>query len=302
MDKIIEYITYNELGKCLENESMRFHTTMRVGGTAKLLYIPDSTENLVTTINYFKENNIKYFIMGRGSNLIFSDELIDMVVVKISKVIDFREIDEDEIVVGAGYALARLAKEVSKLGLSGLEFAGGIPGSVGGSIYMNAGAHTGEMASIIESVTAIDESGKVVVLHNVDCEFSYRHSIFQERNYVILSCVIKLQQADSAIVYKKMAGNLEYRKEMQPLELPSVGSTFRNPEGHHAGKLIEQSGLKGYRIGGAAVSEKHANFIVNMGDATASDILSLVKHVQKVVYEKTGILLQTEFVKVEPND
>lgn len=299
MNKLIEYINENELGEYLENERLRYHTSVRLGGKARLIFMPKDIESLSAIIKYVRANNIKHFILGRGSNIVFPDGELDIVVIKICRVLDFIEIDGCEIIVGAGYSLARLAKEVSKLGLAGMEFAGGIPGTVGGSVYMNAGAHTGDMDSIVEKVVVIDNDGYIVTLTNSECNFTYRHSIFQDTNYIIVSAVIKLVPGDSAAVYKKMAGNLAYRREMQPFELPSVGSTFRNPEGYHAGKLIEECGLKGFKIGGACVSEKHANFVVNMDEATSSDFIALVELIKKTVLDKKGVVLETEFVKVE---
>lgn len=299
MNKLIEYINENELGEYLENERLRYHTSVRLGGKARLIFMPKDVESLSAIIKYVRANNIKHFILGRGSNIVFPDGELDIVVIKICRVLDFIEIDGCEIIVGAGYSLARLAKEVSKLGLAGMEFAGGIPGTVGGSVYMNAGAHTGDMDSIVEKVVVIDNDGYIVTLTNSECNFTYRHSIFQDTNYIIVSAVIKLVPGDSAAVYKKMAGNLAYRREMQPFELPSVGSTFRNPEGYHAGKLIEECGLKGFKIGGACVSEKHANFVVNMDEATSSDFIALVELIKKTVLDKKGVVLETEFVKVE---
>lgn len=299
MNKLIEYINENELGEYLENERLRYHTSVRLGGKARVVFMPKDVESLGRVVKYVRKNGIKHFILGRGSNIVFPDGELDIVVIKICRVLDFIEIDGCEIVVGAGYSLARLAKEASKLGLAGMEFAGGIPGTVGGSVYMNAGAHTGDMASVLEKVVAIDSEGHVVSLTNEECKFTYRHSIFQDNDFIIVSTMFKLVPGDSAAVYKKMAGNLAYRREMQPLDLPSVGSTFRNPEGHHAGKLIEECGLKGFKIGGACVSEKHANFVVNMDEATSSDFIALVELIKKTVLDKKGVVLETEFVKVE---
>ncbi len=295
MDKIINKIKVDQLGDILENESLVKHTTMRVGGNAKVMYIPNSLSSLQTVIELLKESKIDYMAIGRGSNLIFIEEYVETFIIKVSNVLEDVEIKSEEVVVGAGLSLQKLAKKMSKLGYEGLEFAGGIPATVGGAIFMNAGAHTGEMADIIAWVEYLDENNELVRIDNEACKFTYRHSIFQDLNdIIIVRAGFKIFLGDKAAVFKKMSGNLAYRKEMQPLELPSCGSTFRNPPGNHAGKLIEDCGLKGFNIGGVKVSEKHANFVVNYNDGTAQDVVDLIKHVQDVVYTKTQIKLSTE--------
>ncbi len=295
MNKIINKIKVDQLGDILENESLVKHTTMRVGGVAKVMYIPNSLSSLQTVIELLKEAKIDYMAIGRGSNLIFIEEYVETFIIKLSNVLEEVEIKSEEVVVGAGLSLQKLAKKMSKLGYEGLEFAGGIPATVGGAIYMNAGAHTGEMADIISWVEYLDENNELVRVNNEGCKFTYRHSIFQDLNdIIIVRAGFRIFLGDKAAVFKKMSGNLAYRKEMQPLELPSCGSTFRNPPGNHAGKLIEDCGLKGYSIGGVKVSEKHANFVVNYNDGTAQDVVDLIKHIQDVVYTKTQIKLSTE--------
>ncbi len=295
MNKIINKIKVDQLGDILENESLVKHTTMRVGGIAKVMYIPNSLSSLQTVIELLKEAKIDYMAIGRGSNLIFIEEYVETFIIKLSNVLEDVEIKSEEVVVGAGLSLQKLAKKMSKLGYEGLEFAGGIPATVGGAIYMNAGAHTGEMADIISWVEYLDENNELVRIDNEACKFTYRHSIFQDLNdIIIVRAGFRIFLGDKAAVFKKMSGNLAYRKEMQPLELPSCGSTFRNPPGNHAGKLIEDCGLKGFNIGGVKVSEKHANFVVNYNDGTAQDVVDLIKHIQDVVYTKTQIKLSTE--------
>ncbi|MGL5020795.1 MAG: UDP-N-acetylmuramate dehydrogenase [Mycoplasmatales bacterium] len=301
MKKIIKIIKNEDLGVVLLKESMKFHTTMRVGGEVSCLYIPNNLEALITVLKFAKEMKIQYLILGRGSNLIFPDEKINILVIKISHIFDDIIQSNCDFIIGAGISLQRVSKKLSKMGYSGLEFAGGIPGTLGGAVYMNAGAHTHDMASIIQSVKYIDENLNVITLANKDCDFSYRNSIFQNSKCIIIEATIRLQKGNPASIFKKMAGNFAYRTEMQPLELPSCGSSFRNPPGEHAGKLIEECGLKGYMIGGAKVSEKHANFIVNANNATARDILNLIEYVQKQVFLKKGIELvpEVEVIKVE---
>ncbi|MGL5021128.1 MAG: UDP-N-acetylmuramate dehydrogenase [Mycoplasmatales bacterium] len=301
MKKIIKIIKNEDLGVVLLKESMKFHTTIRVGGEVSCLYIPNNLEALITVLKFAEEMKIQYLILGRGSNLIFPDGKINILVIKTSHIFDDITQSDCDFIIGAGISLQRVSKKLSKMGYSGLEFAGGIPGTLGGAVYMNAGAHTHDMASIIQSVKYIDENLNVITLSNKDCDFSYRNSIFQNSKCIIIEATIRLQKGNAASIFKKMAGNLAYRTEMQPLELPSCGSSFRNPPGEHAGKLIEECGLKGYMIGGAKVSEKHANFIVNANNATARDILNLIEYVQKQVFSKKGIELVTEVevIKVE---
>ncbi len=295
MQRIINKINDDNLGELLLNESMVKHTTMRVGGIAKVMYIPNSIESLQTVIELLKEHKVKYMAIGRGSNLVFLEDEIKTFIIKISNVIQELEIEQDEVIVGAGLSFQKFAKQMSKQGYEGLEFAGGIPSTIGGAIFMNAGAHTGDVQSILNWVEILDDNNEYRRLTNEECQFSYRHSIFQEmHNPIILKASFKIVVGDKAAVYKKMAGNLEYRKEMQPLDLPSCGSAFRNPPGNHAGKLIEDCGLKGFVYGGVMVSEKHANFIVNHNNGTAADVVGLIEHIQNVVYEKTSIKLHAE--------
>lgn len=295
METVINLIESEELGAILRDESLANHTTMRVGGIAKYMYIPANLEALIRVIKVLKEEEVKYMTIGRGSNLIFRYDINDTLIIKLSQVMEEIEIETDEVIVGAGRSLQYLAKRMSKAGYQGLEFAGGIPSTVGGALFMNAGAHAGEMSDIVRWVEYINEDDEVIRLTNEECKFSYRHSIFQElHNPIIIRAGLKIILGDKAEVFKRMSGNLEYRKEMQPLDLPSCGSVFRNPPGNHAGKLVEECGLKGYVLGGAKVSEKHANFIVNYDNATAEDIVNLIEHVKAVVYEKTLIKLHTE--------
>lgn len=301
MDYIKSFIHQEDLGELIENESMKYHTSMRTGGNVRFLYIPSDVNALIKVLHLLKEHHIKYFILGKGSNLLFPDGIHDLFVIKISKIMDEFVQNNDEFTIGAGASIQMIAKKLSKMGYSGIEFAGGIPGTLGGAIYMNAGAHTHDMSSIIKSVKIIDEDYNIRTIDNKDCDFHYRNSIFHQQGWIIIEATIKLQQGDPAHIFKQMAGNLAYRKEMQPLELPSCGSSFKNPQGNHAGKLIEECGLKGYTIGGAQVSEKHANFIVNINNATSTDVLDLIDHVVETVYDKTGIKLtpEMEIIKVD---
>lgn len=294
-----QFVEQNSLGELLENESMVHHTYVKTGGRVKMLYIPRSVEALAKTYKFIKDNGINYYVIGRGSNLLFSDHPGEMVVIKLSKILDDVEIVGTNVVVGSGYSLQALARKVSKLGLSGLEFAGGIPGAMGGSTFMNAGAHTGDLSKIITRVTTVTSSGNIKHYTNEECKFGYRHSIFQENDDIIVEIEMELEQCEVAEVFKRMSGNLEYRKEMQPLDMPSFGSTFRNPAGDHAGRLVELVGLKGFKIGGAQISEKHANFIVNFDLATTQDYIDLIELAKSRVKAETGFDLETEVRIVE---
>lgn len=295
MQKVIDKIKTDDLGEILLNESLVNHTTMKVGGVAKYMYIPNSISSLQTVIEMLREWKINYMAIGRGSNLVFLKDEIETVIIKISNVIQTMEIEQNEVIVGAGLSFQKFSKQMSKRGYQGLEFAGGIPSTVGGAIFMNAGAHTGDVQSILNWVDILDDNNEYRRLTNEECKFEYRHSIFQEMdNPIILKASFKIIIGDKAAVFKKMSGNLEYRKEMQPLDLPSCGSAFRNPPGNHAGKLIEECGLKGFEMGGVMVSDKHANFIVNHNNGTAKDVVDLIKHIQEVVYERTNIRLHAE--------
>ncbi len=288
------FVEQNSLGELKENESMVHHTYVKTGGRVSFLYTPNSIQSLAKAYKFIVDNNIKYYVIGRGSNLLFSDHPEEMVVIKLSRVIDDLEIVGTNVIVGSGYSLQSLSRKTSKLGLAGLEFAGGIPGAVGGSTFMNAGAHTGDLSMIITRVTTVTSEGKIKHYTNEECKFSYRHSIFQENDDIIVEVEMELEQSDVAQVFKRMTGNLEYRKEMQPLDRPSFGSTFRNPVGDHAGRLVELVGLKGYKIGGAQISEKHANFIINYDLASTQDFLDLIDLAKSRVKAETGFDLETE--------
>lgn len=277
------------------NEPLSRHTSFKIGGNANILIKPQSKEVIKDTIIYLKNNNIPYFILGKGSNILFSDDGFKGVIIKIDS--DFSEIkliDDTTIEASAGTSLTQLCIFAQKNSLTGLEFAYGIPGTLGGAIYMNAGAYGGEIKDVLQTVLSIDNTGIELKNSINELEMGYRKSKFSNSNNCILSAVIKLEKGDSLAIKQKMDETLAKRKDKQPLEYPSAGSTFKRPEGTFAGLLIEQSGLKGYSIGGAQVSEKHAGFIINKDRATSKDVLSLIEHVKNTVLEKTGYLLECE--------
>jgi len=276
------------------NESLKLHTTYKVGGTCKYFITPKDLEELIDLLKYLRDNSIKYMVLGNGSNTIFSSKEYDGVIINLNNINDMK-IDGEKIYVEAGYQLIKLSMDALNNSLSGLEFAAGIPGNIGGAIFMNAGAYKSDMSELVETVTFLDENLELKTLKNEELDFSYRKSIFQKNNYIIISTVLKLNKGDKEEIKALMDKRKARRLESQPLEYPSAGSVFRNPsEDIFAGKLIEDLGLKGYKIGGAKISEKHANFIINDGDATGEDIKALIDLVKAKVKEKYNIDLHVE--------
>ena len=277
-----------------ENESLRLHTTYKVGGVAKYFISPKSIDELIKLVKYLKENNIKYMILGNGSNTIFSSKTYDGVIINLNKISNMK-IDGNKIYVEAGYQLIKLSIDAMNNNLSGLEFASGIPANVGGAIFMNAGAYKSDMSEVIEDVTFLDKDLNIKTLTKDELNFSYRHSLFQEKDYIIISANLVLNNGKKEEIKELMDNRKQRRIESQPLEYPSAGSVFRNPaEDVYAGKLIEDLGLKGYSIGDAKISEKHANFIINIGNATGEDIKALIDLVKDKVKEKYNIDLIVE--------
>lgn len=290
--------------------------TMKVGGNAKYAFFPQTNEQLVEIISFLRKNGIKYKILGNGSNTVFKDEGYDGAVIITTAIrfihdisdnglLDFSEDNESKeryIYVSAGYSLTALAGKLSRLGYTGLEFAYGIPATVGGAVFMNAGAYGGEMSNIIHSVDYLDESGKIVTFMNKTDKdyFGYRHSFFTDHpEYIILGSVLKIVKAEDFNPMDIAEANMKARKDKQPLEYPSCGSAFKRPVGYYAGALIEQAGLKGVNVGGAYVSEKHAGFIINKGNATTKDIIELIELVRKRVFEIYGVVLEPEIKVIE---
>lgn len=294
MKDIIDFIKSNKIGDYKENVSMSTYTTYKVGGCVKVLVFPKDIEKLKLLIKELKENNINYKVIGNGSNLIFSDNEYNGVLIKLDH-FNSLEIDDTKITVGASYSLIKLSNKACFLGLTGLEFAAGIPGTVGGSIYMNAGAYNSDMGYIVKEVVVLNPYGEVETLYNKDLDFHYRSSFFQNnKDYIVIGAVIVLKRGDKQLIKEIMEDRKQRRLSSQPLEYPSAGSVFRNPEGNYAGKLIEDCGLKGYRLGGARISEKHANFVINENNATAEDIRNLILLARDKVKEKYNIELKIE--------
>lgn len=276
---------------------MSLHTTFKIGGNAALFIEVDTKNQLSQIIKSCNENKVDYMILGKGSNLLISDDGLEKVVIRLCG--EFRQIqrlDDDTLYCGAGISLASLCRDAENNSLSGLEFAWGIPGSVGGAVYMNAGAYGGEMKDVIYSVTHIDKDGNVGTLKADELKLGYRHSIYKENGFTIIGTTLKLKLDSRNSIRNAMDDFMQRRKDKQPIEFPSAGSVFKRPEGNYAGTLIEQCGLKGKTIGGAQVSEKHAGFIINVGGATCKDVCDLVEFVQDTVKEKTGYFLEREII------
>ena len=273
-------------------------TTFKIGGPAQFFAEPQNKEMLVSLFLLCKEHKVPFTIIGAGSNLLVSDNGIDGVVCRLSGDFDNVSISGTTVSAGAAISLAKLSKASLREGLSGLEFASGIPGSLGGAVYMNAGAYDGEMKDVVTETEYMDENGEIHIVSGNAHEFSYRHSVFSGKNDVILSVKMNLTPKDPAEISEKMRDLNARRKEKQPLDKPSAGSTFKRPEGYFAAKLIEDAGLKGFSVGDACVSEKHAGFVVNNGSATCEDVCALMAAVQKEVKEKFGVILEPEVKRI----
>lgn len=298
-EALYQYI-YDLVGSenVLKQEPMSRHTTFRVGGEAEcMLRVPDQ-DTMVKLIKRFHQLEIPYYVIGNGSNILVGDKGIAGVVLNTSACMNKIEITDETITVEAGAMLSKVAAMAKEKGLTGLEFASGIPGTIGGALVMNAGAYDGEMKQVVESVTVVSAEGEIMELDNDTMEFGYRTSILKNRPFIVLGAVLKLSKGDVSEIQAKMDDFAVKRREKQPLEYPSAGSTFRRPEGYFAGKLIMDAGLRGYRIGGAQVSEKHCGFIINIGNASATDISDLIDEVTERVKDKFGVLLELEVIKL----
>lgn len=280
-----ENIKYNEL--------MKKYTSFQIGGPAECLIKIENINELQEILAISKENNIPITIIGNGSNLLVKDKGIKGIVIKIE--IKKCEISEDlTITVGSGVKLGWLAQKLLSEEISGFEFASGIPGTIGGAIRMNAGAHGTEMKDIVKTITYIDREGKNYKIENKQAEFEYRNSIFSKKDYIILETEIQMQKGKKNEILSKMEEYANYRKEKQPIEYPSAGSTFKRGSDFITAKLIDECGLKGYKIGGAQISEKHAGFIINKENATAEDVIKLMKYTKEQVYNKFGKIIESE--------
>lgn len=287
------------IGEVVPNINIKDYTTYKAGGNALALVIPDDITGLIKLIKYLKDKHIKHKILGNGSNLLFSDSFYDGVLIKLDN-FNRLEINNNYVTAGAGYSLMKLSLRTARAGLTGLEFASGIPGTVGGGIFMNAGAYKMDMGYITTTVKVLDPNLEVKILTNKDMDFHYRTSFLQkEPGYICLEATFLLQKGNTDTILEIIKDRKQRRIETQPLEYPSAGSVFRNPEGDYAGRLIEEIGYKGKKIGDAMVSLKHANFIVNTGNASGDDIKKLILEIKEKIKEKYDIDLKVEqeFVK-----
>lgn len=279
----------------LENEPMRAHCSFRIGGPARALAQPSSAEETAALCRILRDAGVTPLIIGNGTNLLVTDAELNRIVIQMGdNMAEAGQTGPDTLQAGCGIPLARLAQTALACGLGGMEFAHGIPGSLGGAVSMNAGAYGGEMKDIVVTTQYLDESLEVREVHGAAHDFGYRHSRFSDTGAVILASTLRLTPGDPAAIRARMAELSEKRRASQPLELPSAGSTFKRPVGGYAAALIEQAGLKGYTVGGAQVSEKHAGFVVNRGGATFDDVLRLIDHIRAEVLRTSGIELETE--------
>lgn len=284
-------------GRVLEDEPMSEHTTFRVGGPADLYAVPESADGLVRALAWLRERDVPYFLLGKGSDLLVSDAGYRGVIVAADGLKGFSR-EGDELTFGAGVSLKEATDKALELGLGGLEFACGIPGSVGGACYMNAGAYGGQMADVLVRVRAVMPDGSVADVPADELELGYRTSLIRTAGLVVVSATVRLEPRDPAEISATMQDLTRRREEKQPLEFGSAGSTFKRPEGHFAGKLITDAGCKGYRVGDAQVSTKHAGFVVNLGHATAADVHAVIEHVQEEVERQFGVRLECEVISL----
>lgn len=283
------------LGEFFYDEPMRNHTSFCLGGPAKLLIKPKDEETLIEILREIKKNNYNFYILGNCTNIIVKDKGFDGIIIKLkNKLKDLKKVSDTEIYAGAGVSLKKISEFAMENSLTGLEFAHGIPGSLGGGVVMNAGAYDGEMKNVIKSVRLLDENFKVIEVSCQDMNFSYRHSLVQERDLVVLGATFSLSNGNKDDIREKYEEFDKRRADKQPLDLPSAGSTFKRPSGYFAGKLIDDSGLRGFTHNGAGISEKHCGFVVNKNNATAKDVLETIEIVQKVVHDKFGVNLERE--------
>ena len=280
----------------IENEPMKNHTTFKIGGNADIFVKVFDENALCTVVSYCGDNDIDYFILGKGSNILVSDDGLSKVVITLDGEFKEIEVNGETIKCGAGVALSKLCTVALDNSLSGLEFAYGIPGSVGGATFMNAGAYGGEFKDVVSSVACLTKDGKVKTYEKGELDFSYRHSVFSDTGEIVLYTTFSLNKGEKESIKSKMDDYMFRRTSKQPLDFPSAGSVFKRPQGNFAGTLIEKCGLKGTRVGGAEVSQKHAGFIINADNATCKDVEELIKLVQKKVEEETGYFLEREII------
>ena len=295
MEQLVNELIEANVGRVLVDEPLARYTTMKIGGPADILIVPSSVSGVEKTLDLVKKYHTKWTAIGRGSNLLVSDKGIEGVVIRLGEGLDHLEVEGTTVRVGGGYPLIKLSTLLSRQGLAGLEFASGIPGSMGGAVYMNAGAHKSDMSEVLMRARIMFEDGTMKWLTKEEMEFSYRTSILQtKRPGIVVEAELQLKAGNRKEIVGIMQKNKDYRRETQPWNHPCAGSIFRNPLPNFAGDLVEKAGLRGYQIGGAKISEMHGNFIVNAGSASAQDVLDLIAFVKKTIKEKFGVDMHTE--------
>lgn len=299
MKTIVEQLNEKiEKDHILVKEPMKKHTTFRIGGPADFFVVPGDIKELCHACHIAKKNDLPLFVLGNGSNLLVADGGMDGVIVQIYRNYSGITVRGNQMTIQAGTLLSAASKAALKEELTGFEFAGGIPGTFGGAVVMNAGAYGGEMVQVLEEVTVLTKEGEIKTLKAEELELGYRKSNVLKNGYIVLEGVISLEKGDPQVIRGKMEEYTQARKTKQPLEYPSAGSTFKRPEGYFAGKLIQDAGLKGYQVGGAQISEKHSGFVINRGDATAADVMQLIADVQHKIKEKFGVTMEPEVKRV----
>ncbi|AXY05464.1 MULTISPECIES: UDP-N-acetylmuramate dehydrogenase [Bacillus] len=295
MEQLVNELIEANVGRVLVDEPLARYTTMKIGGPADILIVPKHVAGIEKTLQLVKKYKTEWTVIGRGSNLLVSDLGIEGVVIRLGEGLDHLEVEKHRVRVGGGYPLIKLSTLLSRQGLAGLEFASGIPGSVGGAVYMNAGAHKSDISNILSKALILFEDGTIDWLTHEEMEFSYRTSVLQtKRPGIVLEAEFQLQIGEREGIVSVMQKNKDYRRETQPWNHPCAGSVFRNPLPYFAGDLIEKAGLRGYQIGGAQISEMHGNFIINTGGASAQDVLSLIALVKRTIKDKFSVEMHTE--------
>ncbi|WP_242267614.1 UDP-N-acetylmuramate dehydrogenase [Bacillus cereus group sp. BfR-BA-01352] len=295
MEQLVNELIEANVGRVLVDEPLARYTTMKIGGPADILIVPKHVAGIEKTLQLVKKYKTEWTVIGRGSNLLVSDLGIEGVVIRLGEGLDHLEVEKHRVRVGGGYPLIKLSTLLSRQGLAGLEFASGIPGSVGGAVYMNAGAHKSDISNILSKALILFEDGTIDWLTHEEMEFSYRTSVLQtKRPGIVLEAEFQLQIGEREGIVSVMQKNKDYRRETQPWNHPCAGSVFRNPLPYFAGDLIEKAGLRGYQIGGAQISEMHGNFIINTGGASAQDVLSLIALVKQTIKDKFSVEMHTE--------
>lgn len=300
MEKKMDQIFYNELKHILTEEQIRVdepmknHTTFRIGGPASFFVISETVEDVKNTVLLCRKKGVPYYIVGNGSNLLVSDQGYEGVIIQIFKQMNKVEVEGTVLRAQAGALLSAIANRALDMGLTGFEFAAGIPGTLGGACVMNAGAYGGEMKDVLQEVTVLTEEGEILTIPKSELELGYRTSVIARKGYIVLEAKIELREGNKAEIKAVMDDLKEKRVSKQPLEYPSAGSTFKRPEGHFAGKLIQDAGLRGFHVGGAQVSEKHCGFVINKEQASAADVDELMHQVTNIVEEKFGVRLEPE--------